>query len=154
GQANGDMGWIRVVAYRENAPRAWWDKVTQPRRYRDDGRDERSQLGDAAPAPETEAAPRASGEMKAGVPTEKRSMNGYTQDDAPSAQAAPGTGWGDHRYDPVQQTTFEPQRVAADQITLRYEYAAGLQALGINLRRPRVFEHERGELGFAQPPRW
>jgi len=68
--------------------------------------------------------------------------------------AAPGTGWGDRRYDPVQQTTFEPQSWATDRITLRYEYASGLRALGIFPRRPRVFERERGELGFAQPPRW
>ena len=80
---------------------------------------------------------------------------GLTQNDAPAApQAAPGTGWGDHRYDPVQQTSFEPQGWAADQLALRYEYDSGLRALGIFTRRPRVFERERGELGFAQPPRW
>ena len=150
GQANGDMGWIRVVAYRENAPQVWWDKVTRPRRpYRDDARDGRSQLDGGAQAPQAEGraneAPMAKGSMKA---------EGFSMDQAPQAQTAPGTGWGDHRYDPVQQTTFEPQRWAADQITLRYEYASGLRALGIFPRRSRVFDRERGELGFAQPPRW
>ena len=33
-------------------------------------------------------------------------------------------------------------------------YASGLRALGIIPRRARVWERERGELGFAQPPRW
>ena len=54
----------------------------------------------------------------------------------------------------MQQTSFEPQGWAADQISLRYEYASGLTALGIFPRRARVFDREQGELGFAKPPRW
>ena len=107
----------------------------------DDGRAHReSAQAPMAPAPQ----------MKGGAPM----ANGFGSDNAPNE--APGTGWGDKRYDPVQQTNFEAQAYAADQITLRYEYAAGLQALGIYVRQPRVrvWERERGQYGFAQPPRW
>lgn len=160
GQANGDMGWIRVVAYREVERQPWWGRWTPAqRRTREDARDEQGQLGGGAadaPVPMNENAPAPSlGDAKSAKPqAESRSLSGqgYAQDQAP--QAAPGTGWGDRRYDPVQQTSFEPQAWAADQITLRYEYASGLRALGIELGRPRVFERDRGELGFAKPPRW
>ena len=158
GQANGDMGWIRVVAYREVERQGWWGRWTPPQRKdRGELNDSRSELdGQAPPSATNEAAPAPSmGELKSAKPqAESRSMagQGMSRDEAP--QAAPGTGWGDRRYDPVQQTSFEPMAWAADQITLRYEYASGLRALGINLRQPRVFQRERGELGFAQPPRW
>ena len=44
-------------------------------------------------------------------------------------------------------------RNATDRITLRYEYASALRALGINLGRDRLSERD-GNLGFAKPPRW
>jgi hypothetical protein len=49
-----------------------------------------------------------------------------------------------------------PEPVATDQLVFRYEYASGLRALGIEPRssRDRLWERDRGELGFAQPPRW
>ena len=156
GQANGDMGWIRVAAFREVERRPWLGNVTpRERQRRNDGGGSFDREGDAAPRATDEAAPAPSmGENKAVPQTEQRSMAGKSmaRDEAP--QAAPGTGWGDRRYDPVQQTSFEPQKWAADRIAMRYEYASGLKALGINLRRARVFERERGELGFAKPPRW
>ncbi len=160
GQANGDMGWIRVAAFREIEQQPWWGRVSPKERARryDDSRDSYDG-GSAAPqssneaAPDMQDAPRGMGEMKAVPQSELRSMAGKSMAREEVQQSAPGTGWGDRRYDPVQQTSFEPQRWAADQMSLRYEYASGLQALGINLRRPRVFERERGELGFAQPPR-
>jgi hypothetical protein len=42
-------------------------------------------------------------------------------------------------------------------VTLRYEYRRALQALGIlpeTPHRDRLAERERGEWGFAQPPKW
>ena len=168
GQANGDMGWIRVAAFREIEQQPWWGRVSPKQRpRRNDSRDSRDSresydggaaapqaTNEAAPAPSMQDAPRGVGEMKAVPQSDLRSMTSKDMARDEVQQSAPGTGWGDRRYDPVQQTSFEPQKWAADQLTLRYEYAQGLQALGINLRRPRVFERERGELGFAQPPRW
>ena len=165
GQANGDMGWIRVAAFREVEQQPWWGRVSPKQRpRRNDSRDSRDSYdggaaapqatNEAAPAPSMQDAPRGVGEMKAVPQSDLRSMTSKDMARDEVQQSAPGTGWGDRRYDPVQQTSFEPQKWAADQLTLRYEYAQGLQALGINLRRPRVFERERGELGFAQPPRW
>ena len=37
----------------------------------------------------------------------------------------------------MQQTSFQPESWAADQVTLRYEYANGLRALGIYPRELR-----------------
>jgi hypothetical protein len=56
----------------------------------------------------------------------------------------------------VQRVWFVAERRATDQLVFRYEYASGLRALGIHPRgsRDRIHERERGELGFAQPPRW
>ena len=163
GQANGDMGWIRVMAYRENTPQVWWDRVTRPRRpYRNDGsRDERSQLDTPAPNETGGEAPQAGAlpEMKSNAPqSEKRSMGARDNvTEAPAApQAAPGTGWGDRRYDPVRETRFTSDGPAVDHLVLRYEYESGLLALGIEPRHG--WPHERlrqrdSELGFARPPR-
>jgi len=143
GQANGDMGWIRVLAFRE-VERQTWGRVGSGR-VRDERGDrfDGGAQGNAIPAP---SLPR----MEKSAPP--MSAQGYNQ----APQSAPGTGWGDKRYDPVQQTSFEPDQWAADQLMLRYEYAAGLRALGIAPRqaRNRVYERDRGQYGFAQPPRW
>src|SRR6185436_7236694 len=80
--------------------------------------------------------------------------SGERLNQAPQSDAAPGTGWGDQRWDPVRQTQFLAMANPIDQIVLRYEYESGLRQLGINVRTRRVFERERGEVGFAQPPRW
>jgi hypothetical protein len=148
GQANGDMGWIRVVAFREVEQRSWWDRARRGHVSDERRIDGGAPMSDAAPAPresEKSTLPR----MEAAPPM---SAQGYN--DAP--QGAPGTGWGDKRYDPVQQTSFQAESWAADQITLRYEYANGLRALGISPRelRNRVYQRDRGQYGFAQPPRW
>ena len=77
------------------------------------------------------------------------------QDEAPRAEGAfPGTGWGEHRSDPVQRVEFTAERRAADTIVFRYEYASGLRALGIIRHRDRLRDRDNGELGFAKPPRW
>jgi hypothetical protein len=136
-QANGDMGWIRVLAFREVEPVSRWLRRPSVRE---------NELG---PQAQGGARDQKSGPMAEGAPMAPESRS-YNQ----APDAAPGTGWGDHKHDPVNQTQFEPERVAIDQIILRYEYAAGLKALGINPRGNRVWERDRGQLGFAQPPRW
>lgn len=143
GQANGDMGWIRVAAFREEAPRTWW-----PGRVR---RDFGGGPSASAPVP-----PSADELQRAPSEPQQKSqdLRNYADNDAPHAEAAPGTGWGDRKWDPVQRTQFLAERSASDLITLRYEYASGLRALGIITRRPRVWEREQGQYGFAQPPRW
>jgi hypothetical protein len=55
---------------------------------------------------------------------------------------------------------FDPEPQATERVTLRYEYRQALLALGIDLDRgrhaqpDRLWERERGEGGFAKPPRW
>lgn len=145
GQANGDMGWIRVVAFRENVP-AWqtWGKVRE-RRFDNDGREE--SLGEDA-APSAPNAPRAKAEA---APEMSRDALGQRSNESDSN---PGTGWGERRSDPVQRTWFQAERRPADQISLRYEYASGLRALGIFPGQSRLWDREDGRLGFAKPPRW
>jgi hypothetical protein len=143
GQANGDMGWIRVLAFREQRP--FWDVPGKIRSW--DRGDE--------PVPYGEG-----NELQKGAKPE--GLEGLDRAPAPTAKSFgsepsnPGTGWGDPRRDPVSRTQFTAEAVPVDQIILRYEYASGLRALGIHFwnGRGRTWERERGELGFAQPPGW
>jgi len=142
GQANGDMGWIRVLSFNEKRPMVWNDRI---QRYRDEApQGAEGTMRKAAPAPPAErdnASPndvRAQSELAPGAPDN-----------------FPGTGWGERRDDPVRRVQFDPQQYASDRLTLRYEYESGLRALGIFPdRRPRLWEREHGQMGFAQPPRW
>ena len=162
GQANGDMGWIRVLAFNEARP--WMDPRGRINgRERDDeilpygSREEKD--GDAPRAERREApdsAPQAEGQGDLRATKPQGSNKTFTREDSPAAPSAPGTGWGGKQWDPVRRVWFVPERSATDQLVLRYEYASGLRALGIEPRgsRDRLWERERGELGFAQPPRW
>ena len=159
GKANAKMGWIEVVVYRERRPIAWWggsrpDEVTRdrreaPRPYSERGRrdDDGEAQADAKSSREPDAPPPAA---------EKRSGDAYGS--APRPEAYPGTGWGQRTDDPAVVVEFEPERSPAERLTLRYEYASGLRALGIfpypTWNRDRLSERERGRDGFAKPPNW
>src|SRR5689334_17117569 len=138
GQANGDMGWIRVVAFTEYV--SSWGRVKSG--YRDSG--------PSAPMPYAPEEPRAQSAPE-GDNLARRQTSESRAD-----ESAPGTGWGDSSRDPVRRTQFNAAAVATDQIILRYEYASGLRALGIEpiRNRSRVWEREDGQLGLAKPPRW
>jgi hypothetical protein len=146
GQANGDLGWIRVLAFAESRP---WIDV---RRFRDElggnrsGREENLVPERGAPAPVARDG------AKSAKP-ETQSFQGGRQD-GPAADANPGTGWGDRSHDPVNSVDFQAARTPSDQLVLRYEYAAGLAELGIDVRGSRLWDRESGQLGFARPPRW
>jgi len=148
GQANGDMGWIRVAAFREVEPQAWWPyrpKVSDDHAWNDERGSRRENAAPAPPsAPSTKAAPESQLRADGGANMAPR-----------DEESNPGTGWGNREYDPVGETSFVAEKYATDRITLRYEYANGLQALGIVPQRaPRIWDREQGQLGFAQPPRW
>lgn len=138
GQANGDMGWIRVNAFREHQPLAM---LFDPR-----------QRANEKEAPRTETAPAPEARRDAAGKAGAQELNGQRSLD----ESNPGTGWGERRHDPVQRTEFVAERNPVDRITLRYEYESGLRALGITPAkfRNRTHDRERGDLGFAQPPRW
>lgn len=140
GQANRDMGWVRVLAFREKPRIAW-----KPPDIRFDNDDRARGSGEV----------RREGERREATPNtagRKQSADSFHGGDS-----FPGTGWGDRKHDPVRRTHFEPQRHAADQLVFRYEYASGLRALGFlpkRWKRDRMWERENGYLGFAKPPRW
>jgi len=165
GQANGDLGWIRVLAFNEARP--WVELLgringrervdeSQPygsRESKDDGAPQ-AERRDKSAAPESATPPVAEGGPQGKSEGDNRT---FTRQEVPSpAPSAPGTGYGEKRHDPVRRVWFVPVPVATDHLVLRYEYASGLRALGIEPRgsRDRLWERERGELGFAQPPRW
>ncbi len=162
GRANGKMGWIQAWAYRERfaariaPPRpAPWDR--QPYEEREEGarRD--------APAPEgsddkAEAAPpkAAAPPDVGGAAPESRAADGALRKRSDGGGSYPGTGWGGQAWDPATVVRFDAQPAPADTVTLRYEYAPALHALGLlpsPRERDRLSERERGD-GFARPPAW
>jgi hypothetical protein len=162
GQANGDMGWIRVLAFEERRTVAWFNQPElkrlpgDTRGGRADGdlreresRDARPQANEA-PAPGAEQMQK--GEMNAPRSAEKSLAEGRAA--APQADAYAGTGWGERRQDPVRETSFLAAATASDHLVFRYEYASSLRALGIALDGDRLRSRERGELSFARPPKW
>jgi len=168
GQANSDMGWIRVLAFNEQRP--WWSINERDSRwgevrslYRGDGgqraaRPATPEEGAQPTTPEDQAQPtepQANREDAAppsanGKPMARRMASGLSQE-----HSFPGTGWGERRSDPVTRVQFNPERTATDQLVFRYEYASGLRALGIFPNHDRLRERDGGgDLGFAKPPRW
>jgi hypothetical protein len=145
-QANGDLGWIRVLAFRENRPQAYyrrgatWGQTKSL--YGDGAPSAPAPEAQNPPAPRLEAKERADKDLADG---QRRSLD----------ESAPGTGWGDRSRDPVTRTWFVAEWAPTDRIALRYEYESGLRALGIlPWHNSRVWQRDQGELGFAQPPRW
>jgi len=147
GKAGGHLGWIEVEVYRELRPvaRPWPYWPYRP----DDGRPD-----DGEPREEGRREPKAKDDSASAA------RDGIAERaPAPPATAAPsypGTGWGPRAEDPVRVVSFDPEPAPAERITLRYEYASALRALGILPRswwtRDRLRDRERGEEGFARPP--
>ncbi|HKQ59333.1 MAG TPA: hypothetical protein VJY35_15830 [Candidatus Eisenbacteria bacterium] len=165
GQANGDMGWIRVLAFNEQG-RPWYDqipgRINQNQRERKDDDEYRfdEEMSRSGESKSQGAAPPPVAEGQNGLdrarPESASPNKSMYRGDSPSTQSVPGTGWGERGHDPVRRVWFVPERNATDHLVLRYEYASGLRALGIQPRnyRDRIRERENGDLGFAQPPRW
>lgn len=146
GQANSRMGWIELAVYRERQRYGW---RRQPDVTIQDA------PGSGAPAPEAR-------DRGAAAPPEgakrgdAQARAGHAEAGAPPS-SYPGTGWGQRTRDSVRLVDFDPEARPAERITMRYEYAPALRALGIlpwQGARDRLQERERGEGGFARPPRW
>ncbi len=149
GQANGDMGWIRVLAFAERGAH-----VARPRPVLDGHGYEGKGRGEGAPpaaAPQSNEAPMAADRVQRESATQstEKSLAGRGAD-----EAYPGTGWGERRTDRVTETWFVAAARPGDRLVFRYEYASGLVALGIHPEGRRLEQRERGELGFAPPPKW
>ncbi|HET8646794.1 MAG TPA: hypothetical protein VFO85_14965 [Vicinamibacteria bacterium] len=135
GKATARMGWIEMAVYRERQRYTWRspDVTTQ------------DAPSAGAPTPALETRSREEGAAKAqGRDAESGARRSY-----------PGTGWGERVHDSVRLVDFEPEAHPAERITVRYEYASALRALGIlpwQSTRDRLRERERGQAGFAQPP--
>jgi hypothetical protein len=163
GKANSKMGWIEVAVYRER-PRPYVyrpDPVYRTDPYEGSGaRDESAERSAEAEAdragktaredgrdrPSASARAEAPPAMKAPPVTTPGPEGGY-----------PGTGWGARQDDRAMLVEFDPEASPAEKVTLRYEYASALRALGILpapwWARDRLRERESGS-GFAKPPRW
>ncbi len=157
GKANEKMGWIEVAAYRERrayvrsaTPMATPGSGPVPRAT---PRPEPYPYGaEGAPAGTSDAPAQRSGRDSAEAPAP--SVLGGAQ-----ARSYPGTGWGPRTEDPVVLVSFDTEREPSQRLTLRYEYRPALVALGVLPRwlppsRDRLWERDRAEPGFAQPPLW
>ncbi|MGH7742975.1 MAG: hypothetical protein ACRENS_13250 [Candidatus Eiseniibacteriota bacterium] len=151
GKANGDMGWVRVATFEEQRPLACVPNLRlggggdsgQPRpEAKDDGAQNQSP---SAGAPEP-------ARKEAAGPTRSLGQARDQVGQLEERESAPGTGWGERRNDHVERTEFLPAANFTDQLIFRYEYASGLQALGIFPRANRVWERDNGSLGFVRPP--
>jgi hypothetical protein len=134
GKANPKLGWIELSVYRERSAAAVTPRV---RRERAPTEEERDDAARHEPPPATQ---------------EERSAG------AAAPRSYPGTGWGTAAHDPATLVDFDARPEPAERVTLRYEYADGLRALGIDVRswhatRDRLRERDRGD-GFARPPAW
>jgi len=150
GKANGDMGWVRVATFEEVRPLAVcppapaWDRdpsgLDAP-----ESKDERAQNAPPASGAPEPARKEATRDLQGGGRGE------LSRQDA--NESVPGTGWGEHRFDRVERTEFLAADHFTDQLIFRYEYASGLEALGIFPHQHRVWERENGSLGFVPAPR-
>ena len=153
GKANGDMGWVRVATFEEQRPVAMF--YQQPRcdsggdpLSSEESRDKDERQQNAPPS--ADGAERAR-KLAAGSPQAQSKANDELGRLEPR-ESVPGTGWGERRNDRVERTEFTAAAVCTDQLIFRYEYASGLQALGIFTRPNRVWERENGSMGFVRPP--
>jgi hypothetical protein len=144
GKANARMGWIEVAVYRERPrPHVLRTDPYEGSRDRSEGGREGAAEADRA----DRSSPRAEAPAMKAPPTATGESTG----------SYPGTGWGAREDDRAMLVDFQPQAFPADRLTLRYEYASALRALGIFpapwFATDRLRERESGE-GFARPPRW
>jgi hypothetical protein len=153
GQGNGELGWIRVVAFHEQAPPIVYDDrdlILGRDRGEREGNESKSRAESRADEPQAGAM----GSPSA-PPTAQRSAP-YEMDGSKDERSSPGTGWGRNERDRARYVDFEPQAWASATITLRYEYRPALVSLGILPQRDwnasRLWEREKGNYGFAQAP--
>ena len=159
GKANSRMGWIEVAVYRERPrPYVYRTDPYEGSGARDEGR-ERSADAEAGAADAGRAGEEA-GADRQDRPSARAEAPAMKAPSAPTLPEGgyPGTGWGAHEDDRAMLVNFEPQATPAERVTLRYEYASALRALGILpapwWARDRLREREAGESGFARPPRF
>jgi hypothetical protein len=146
GKANEKMGWIEVAVYRERRP--FLNAVVPPPPPRPEPYEAGRDSADKTEAPAQGAQRDAPEPMATPLPGA-----------AAEARSYPGTGWGPRADDPVVLVTFDAQSEPSQRVTLRYEYRPALVALGVLPRweppsRDRLWERERAQKGFAQPPLW
>jgi hypothetical protein len=147
GKANSKMGWVEVAVYRERGRQVGYGPWRSDPGARDRSGEDRPEVME--PKAESRTPP-------ASAPAEREGAK-RAPDVAGDGRAYPGTGWGQRTDDHVVVVDFEPERNPAERVTLRYEYASGLRALGIDVHprwtRDRLRERDRGQ-GFAKPPAW
>ncbi len=154
GKANSKMGWIEIAVYRERRAyvqrRPWLKDGSGSSRDGDEPRP--AEVPPSSPSGADAASPAAKAAPEAERPSEQ-ALDARRHAPSPSY---PGTGWGPQADDPVVLVNFNPESSPCQRLTIRYEYASALRALGIlpwsPYRADRLRERERGEDGFARPP--
>ena len=156
-KANGKMGWIEMAVYRErhHVRRQKEEEERRARVQREElGRRRHEGAGPlrgngASPAEEVGAA------AEPAAPAAQDTKSAAPSESAGRQKSYPGTGWGAAVEDHVRLVDFEAESSPVERLTVRYEYRDALYALGVlpGRGRARLDQRERGEYGFAQPPR-
>jgi hypothetical protein len=155
GRANRKMGWIEVGVFRENGD--WASRRPPITPYMGD-RDARKRApSEEGTAPEAQAPPATAPEAHAeGRRDAQDRLESFGSGGA--TRSYPGTGWGSSAYDPIQLVDFDPMPAPVQLLTVRYEYASALRALGVlpteRWTRDRLREREQAQDGFARAPAW
>jgi hypothetical protein len=155
GKSNSKMGWIEVAVFREKRPWVWERPYGYgyPETRREDSRDKEEYDSGRAP----EAGADAPGKRSSDAESKARSSPPLAAE-APRDRSYPGTGWGSRLGDRAVVVDFDPEETPSERLTLRYEYAEALYALGVLPSpypyRDRLSERDRGQGGFARPPAW
>ena len=148
GKANSRMGWIEVSVYRERT-RWTWRQLREDSAKRSPDR-KAGALEESSGRDESAAA---APEAAADAAEPERQVAGKSR-----SRSYPGTGWGQRTHDRVVLVDFRPEHEAAERTTLRYEYRRALASLGVlpapHAPHGRLWQRDRGEGGFAPPPRW
>jgi hypothetical protein len=147
------MGWIEVAVFRERRPWVWERPYGYLGESREDSR-EKDEYADGRASGAGEARKRGSADSE----SKSRPSPPLAAEAAPRSPSYPGTGWGKRLDDRAVVVDFDPEESPAQRLTLRYEYADALYALGVLPRphpyRDRLSERDRGQGGFAPPPAW
>ena len=89
---------------------------------------------------------RSAPQSAAGISTEYRREKMLPED------SEAGTGYGETRYSPVREVSFEPESFPYQRLTIRYDWPENLRRYGIHPGHPRFIDPPEPIQPFTPPP--
>jgi hypothetical protein len=122
GKANSDMGWVRVLAFREAGGYRYSHRIRPWREQRNElGQEDEPSGLEQESAEEPPPAAAAPGDTRSEMKAEGNRRFDWDSHGRERDDSHPGTGWGERSHDVVNRTWFTPESRATDHIVLRYE---------------------------------